>query len=212
VKQVEWRTGTDDQDTVRLMKLAMKAKEYRVSLGIEHKFGRTTDWQLCKELLRFLRSIDESGEALRQAISEIDKDDTITVAAVESEGTIDTISAIDSTPRATRPTDSSIASTDSRAAFPMTNTPTAAEIGPPPTESPRRSHQSHFRHPSAPSPSTKASSQLSVSTPGTINSPFDLTSPRAFMTPPSPRTVVVPEGLVVPDVPAIPEEEEEGLR
>jgi hypothetical protein len=32
------------------------------------------------------------------------------------------------------------------------------------------------------------------------------------MTPPSPRTVVVPEGLVVPDVPAIPEEEEEGLR
>ena len=29
------------------------------------------DWQLCKELLRFLRSIDETGEALRHAVTEL---------------------------------------------------------------------------------------------------------------------------------------------
>ena len=29
------------------------------------------DWQLCKELLRFLRSIDETGEALRHAVKEL---------------------------------------------------------------------------------------------------------------------------------------------
>ena len=28
------------------------------------------DWQLCRELLRFLRSVDESGQALRAAIAE----------------------------------------------------------------------------------------------------------------------------------------------
>lgn len=28
------------------------------------------DWQLCRELLRFLRSIDESGAALRAAVTE----------------------------------------------------------------------------------------------------------------------------------------------
>ena len=28
------------------------------------------DWQLCRELLRFLRSIDDTGEALRSAVRE----------------------------------------------------------------------------------------------------------------------------------------------
>lgn len=30
-----------------------------------------SDWQLCKELLRFLHSIDETGETLRHAVKEL---------------------------------------------------------------------------------------------------------------------------------------------
>jgi hypothetical protein len=32
------------------------------------------DWQLCRELLRFLRTIDDSGQALQNAISQISMD------------------------------------------------------------------------------------------------------------------------------------------
>lgn len=45
----------DARDTVRLLRLAIDAKET----------------QLCKELLRFLHSIDETGTALRSAIAEV---------------------------------------------------------------------------------------------------------------------------------------------
>lgn len=45
----------DAADTVRLLRLAIERDET----------------QLCKELLRFLRSIDESGEALRRAVKEV---------------------------------------------------------------------------------------------------------------------------------------------
>jgi hypothetical protein len=64
-------------------------------------------------------------------------------------------------------------------------------IGPAPSESPRRSHQIHFRHPSAPSPSTSTSSSPVVNRDQAITSPFQLTSPRQamYMTPPSPMTV-----------------------
>jgi hypothetical protein len=43
------------QDAIRLLRLAMEAKEYHLS----------------KELLRFLHSIDESGAALQQATAEL---------------------------------------------------------------------------------------------------------------------------------------------
>ena len=43
-------------DVVRLLRSAMEVK----------------DWQLCRELLRFLHSIDESGAALRNALQETD--------------------------------------------------------------------------------------------------------------------------------------------
>ncbi|ORX38232.1 RIC1-domain-containing protein [Kockovaella imperatae] len=46
----------DVKDTVRLLRLAMASKEYG----------------LCKEVLRFLHSIDETGQALRQAISDVE--------------------------------------------------------------------------------------------------------------------------------------------
>ena len=41
-------------DAIRLLRCAMEAE----------------DWQLCRELLRFLRSIDDTGEALRSAVRE----------------------------------------------------------------------------------------------------------------------------------------------
>ncbi|WWC93237.1 hypothetical protein V866_000070 [Kwoniella sp. B9012] len=45
----------DVEDTIRLLKQAIKSKEYH----------------LCKELLRFLHSIDESGSSLRSAIDQV---------------------------------------------------------------------------------------------------------------------------------------------
>ena len=41
-------------DAIRLLRCALKAE----------------DWQLCQEILRFLHSVDDSGEALRFAIQE----------------------------------------------------------------------------------------------------------------------------------------------
>ena len=69
-------------------------------------------------------------------------------------------------------------------------------IGPAPSESPRKSHQIHFRHPSAPSPSTSTSSSPVVNRDQAITSPFQLTSPRQamYMTPPSPMTVYPNDG------------------
>jgi hypothetical protein len=43
----------DNDDAVRLLKGAVEGK----------------DWQLCRELLRFLHSIDDTGTALRDALS-----------------------------------------------------------------------------------------------------------------------------------------------
>jgi hypothetical protein len=43
----------DNNDAVRLLKSAVEGK----------------DWQLCRELLRFLHSIDDTGAALRNALS-----------------------------------------------------------------------------------------------------------------------------------------------
>ncbi|KAI0803143.1 RIC1-domain-containing protein [Irpex lacteus] len=47
-------------DAIRLLRCAMEAE----------------DWQLCRELLRFLRSVDETGEALRLALRETNFLDT----------------------------------------------------------------------------------------------------------------------------------------
>jgi RAB6A-GEF complex partner protein 1 len=44
----------DNNDAVRLLKAAVNAK----------------DWRLCRELIRFLRSIDETGAVLRIALSQ----------------------------------------------------------------------------------------------------------------------------------------------
>jgi hypothetical protein len=70
-------------------------------------------------------------------------------------------------------------------------------IGPAPSESPRKSHQIHFRHPSAPSPSTSSTTTSPVvNRDQAITSPFQLTSPRQamYMTPPSPMTVYPNQG------------------
>lgn len=92
---------------------------------------------------------------------------------------------------------------------------TAADlIGPPPTESPRKPHQSHFRHPSAPSPTTTPArpsgygAGTGLASPANITSPFQLTSSRPFITPPSPKTVKVPDQGYIPDAPTVPEQDE----
>lgn len=46
----------ESDDAVRLLKSAAEAK----------------DWHLCRELLRFLHSIDDTGDALRKALSQTD--------------------------------------------------------------------------------------------------------------------------------------------
>ena len=46
----------NNHDAVRLLKAA-----------VEHQ-----EWQLCRQLLRFLNSIDETGTALRNALSQVD--------------------------------------------------------------------------------------------------------------------------------------------
>ena len=45
-----------NHDAIRLLKRAAEVE----------------DWALCRELLRFLRSIDASGHALRNALSQVD--------------------------------------------------------------------------------------------------------------------------------------------
>jgi hypothetical protein len=39
------------------------------AISLLHEAIRVEDWQLCRELLRFLRSIDASGKALQEAIT-----------------------------------------------------------------------------------------------------------------------------------------------
>lgn len=56
-------------------------------------------------------------------------------------------------------------------ALPMAMAESAEMIGMPPTESPRKSHQSHFRHPSAPSPSTSTSASASGAHPSPARPP-----------------------------------------
>jgi hypothetical protein len=46
-------------DVVRLLESAIAAK----------------DWQLCRELLRFLRSVDDTGTALRDALEQVNLQD-----------------------------------------------------------------------------------------------------------------------------------------
>lgn len=92
-------------------------------------------------------------------------------------------------------------------------------IRPAPSESPRKSHQIHIRHPSAPSPSTSTSSSPVVIRDQAITSPFQLTSPRQamYMTPPSPMTVYSNDGQGQGQMPMalgdfIEEEEDEATK
>jgi hypothetical protein len=155
--------------------------------------GVSADGKLCKELLRFLHSIDESGTSLRQAISEMDNPSDLD----ESRAKVEPASNFDHTTTTT--------TAPSTRVLALSNDFTPSNpIGPAPRESPRRSHQSHFRHPSAPSPSTSTTTSPAtnkVSSPSMnqdrITSPFQLTSPRQaiYMTPPSPMTVYPNQGL-----------------
>ena len=146
--------------------------------------SESADGKLCKELLRFLHSIDESGTSLRQAISEMDNPAEVDEASAKVES-------------ASNPDQANTMTTTSTRVLALSNDFIPSNpIGPAPSESPRRSHQIHFRHPSAPSPSTSNSSSPVVNREQAITSPFQLTSPRQamYMTPPSPMTVYTTQG------------------
>lgn len=42
------------------------------SLRLLHRAKEARDWELCKELARFLMALDESGTTLRQALAEVE--------------------------------------------------------------------------------------------------------------------------------------------
>ena len=147
--------------------------------------SESADGKLCKELLRFLHSIDESGTSLRQAISEMDDPAELD----EPPNKVEPVSNHDQA--------NTMTTTSTRVLALSNDFIPSNPIGPAPSESPRRSHQIHFRHPSAPSPSTSSTATSPVvNRDQAITSPFQLTSPRQamYMTPPSPMTVYPTQG------------------
>ncbi|WVF67677.1 hypothetical protein IAT40_002436 [Kwoniella sp. CBS 6097] len=160
--------GLDDvEDTIRLLRQAIKAKEFH----------------LCKELLRFLHSIDESGTALRAAIEKVGIIETSMhsplVGVERNHHSHTSADLVDQT--------GSVASPE--------------HISQMSTETPRIEFS-----PSAPSPSDEAPSNGGENLePGSMNgkgnghadgqegerihSPFQLQTERMYQTPPSPRTI-----------------------
>jgi hypothetical protein len=171
------------QDTVRLLRLALAAGEYQVSLhtleftadtnNITDERHKLTCLQLCKELLRFLHSIDESGETLRRTITELD--------IIRGKSAV--------------PTSTALSASSSQG----TSQPSALI-----------SH-THLEPDPSRSPYTGPSPHLRVDGADRAASPFQLASPRQWLTPPSPKTVVqervgvMPDQLVVPDLDPDPE-------
>lgn len=146
---------------MRLLRLAMAAKEFH----------------LCKELLRFLHSIDESGAALRTAIEDLG----IVQPPVEDAQ----LRVLPEPPNAT-PTAS--ASSDQPA---LAGVPTVLESEAPSAADPTsRVGEVATATASASVTADSAVEHLTVNGGGgQATSQFQLSSPRVFTSPPSPRTV-----------------------
>jgi hypothetical protein len=163
---------------VRLLRLAMAAKEFH----------------LCKELLRFLHSIDESGAALRTAI----KDLGIIQPPVE-----DTQHRILPEPPNSNPTLS--ANSDQPDQPALAGVPIVSESEAPATDPTSRAGEVATATESVTADSVEHLTVNGGS--GRATSQFQLSSPRIFTSPPSPRTVdpngadtsgSMPTPLVVP--------------
>ncbi|WVR09306.1 hypothetical protein IAU60_006371 [Kwoniella sp. DSM 27419] len=149
--------GVDDvEDTVRLLRRAIAEKEFH----------------LCKELLRFLRSIDESGAALRAAVLETgiidpNAEPSPLVPATEIMGD---------------PGDS-VVQPESEAASPSMSPPAIQVMESTPTD----------ETPPEPVPAIGPGPFVRLRQDGNANgriySPFQLHADRLYRTPPSPRTI-----------------------
>ncbi|OCF41006.1 hypothetical protein I317_05206 [Kwoniella heveanensis CBS 569] len=168
--------GLDDvEDTIRLLRQAIKAKEFH----------------LCKELLRFLHSIDESGTALRAAIDTVGIIDSPVsspqpqVGAVESHRSADGADQTDLLGR--------ISSTDD-AAQTSSQTP-RIEFSPSassPTDQGQLSEPSHLAPRTGQGKGTAhgiGNGNGNGKEDERIHSPFQLQAERMYQTPPSPRTI-----------------------
>ncbi|WRT68724.1 uncharacterized protein IL334_005704 [Kwoniella shivajii] len=137
--------GEEIDDTIRLLRQAINAKEYH----------------LCKELLRFLHSIDDSGSALTLAVNQVGiltSEPTSPILDVEQPSSTPLVSHQDvnlSTPSITLSSSTPASHND------LTNTTSQADL----PEGDKELKQER------------------------VNSPFQLSSERMYMTPPSPRTV-----------------------
>ncbi|WWC63641.1 uncharacterized protein I303_106246 [Kwoniella dejecticola CBS 10117] len=154
----------DVDDTIRLLRQAIKAKEFH----------------LCKELLRFLHSIDESGKSLVSAIEQVgilDNGSTTMTANTNNLSTDRTDSG--------RPDiiDLTQAEATDEASKATQNTPQI--VLSPEVSSPAQVV--------TPSPSSSMSPSQSRSS-ERVNSPFQLSQDRMYKTPPSPRTMERFEG------------------
>ncbi|KAL7422502.1 WD40 repeat protein [Cryptotrichosporon argae] len=172
-------TPADAHDTVRLVRAAMAAGEF----------------QLCKELLRFLRSIDETGVALRTALDEIgilDPAPTSPEPVVMPAG-----ASIAGAPAATLEQPTPRPDVPSPAPAPAASAPMAAAPAPAPAPGSPRTPQAAPTPPD-PSPSGSRVHILRTESGERATSPFQLSSPRMYSSPPSPRTVDM-QPLAVPD-------------
>lgn len=170
------------------------------------------EYQLCKELLRFMRSIDDTGSTLRDAVAQLG------LAEADASAVSAAASAMDSAsvplPQAAAFRASGLANVPTPISVEATPVPAAIPVDPHTTlERPTLKHMSSGLS-SAASLSSVAmapsvSSTSSLGTPGRnprsdrVTSPFHLESPRMILSPPSPKTVAPGYEGKVPDPPTI---------
>lgn len=184
-------TRANSEDTVRVLRLAIAAKEF----------------QLCKEVLRFLQSIDDTGNALRTAIADVGLLPDLpanTDASTDAPNAPMPAHKIEQT--SNNGSLQSSADTTVRPALPQHLSSTGSAL----SSSSKISDLSRLT-PDLPTPSSSATptspyyqprlEHLRSDSDGPISSPFQLSSPRSWMSPPSPRTV---DGVdQVPDQPTV---------
>lgn len=143
---------------------------------------------MAKEVLRFLRSIDESGSALRQAMTEVG------IAVTSAKDMVPSIEI-------TEPVQT-ILITDHAATNlsvnPEANVTSDFPLAPAQVDKPHDSDSNLAR-------------SVQIRNVERVNSPFQLSSPRIYESPPSPKTVMVGQGKAadegkIPDVPQVPDE------
>lgn len=156
------------------------------------------DTQLCRDVLRFLQSIDETGAAVQAAI----EDTGISLPEFEAKSN----STSTTSPKGNEPEHMS-------APFP-TRPPHLAAPASDSLISGRSSPHSHHSSPHGiltmidgrtPSPASSRIQAIRTESGGRVTSPFELSSPRMWTSPPSPMTVdTVPDQPTLPTPPAVP--------